>query len=82
MRLYFFNPVPLMIMRLLVVIKTIATRGETLETGKSFGKSLGKTVIAPDTPGFIVNRLGIASWISAVRMVEDGIASKEDSMLL
>lgn len=51
--LHFMNPAPLM--RLLEVVKTIATSDETLETWKEFGKSLGKTIIiAPDTPGFIV----------------------------
>ena len=75
--LHFFNPVPLM--RLLEVVKTIATSDETIEIGKSFGKSIGKAVVvAPDTPGFIVNRVGIAFWIDVIRMLEEGIASKED----
>ncbi|GAI42298.1 unnamed protein product, partial [marine sediment metagenome] len=53
--LHFFNPAP--VMRLLEIVKTIATSEETLETAKEFGKSLGKTIIvAPDIPGFIVNR--------------------------
>ena len=56
--LHFMNPVPLM--KLLEIVKTIATSDETLEVGKEFGKSLGKTiVIAKDTPGFIVNDLMI-----------------------
>ena len=75
--LHFFNPVPLM--RLLEVVKTIATSDETIEIGKSFGKSIGKAVVvAPDTPGFIVNRVGIAFWIEVIRMLEEGIATKED----
>ncbi|MFC2005490.1 3-hydroxyacyl-CoA dehydrogenase family protein [Chloroflexota bacterium] len=75
--LHFFNPVPLM--KLLEVVRTVAASDDTLKIGKSFGESLGKTVVvAPDVPGFIVNRLGIAFWVSVIRMLEDGIASKED----
>jgi len=75
--LHFFNPVPRM--KLLEVVRTIATSTETLETGKKFGESLGKTaIIAPDTPGFIVNRLLIPFMLGALRMLEAGIATKED----
>jgi len=75
--LHFMNPVP--IMRLLEIVQTIATSDETLETSKEFGKSLGKTiVVAKDTPGFIVNRLAISFTLNAIRMLEAGIASRED----
>ena len=75
--LHFMNPVP--IMKLLEIVKTIATSGETLEIGQTFGKSLGKTiVIAQDTPGFIVNRLLVPFLFNAIRMLEIGIASRED----
>jgi len=75
--LHFFNPVPLM--KLLEVVKTIATSDETIEAGRRFGESIGKTVVtAPDVPGFIVNRVGIPFWISVIRMLEEGIATKED----
>ena len=75
--LHFFNPVPLM--KLLEIVKTIATSEETLEIGKEFGKSLGKTiVIAKDTPGFIVNRLMVPQLLHAIRMLEDGVATRED----
>jgi len=75
--LHFMNPVP--IMRLLEIVKTIATSDETLETGKTFGASLGKTVVlAIDTPGFIVNRLLMPYLLDAIRMVEANIASRED----
>ena len=74
---HFFNPAPLM--KLLELVKTIATSDETLEVGKEFGKSIGKTtIVAPDTPGFIVNRLLIPFMNAAFRMLEDGIATKED----
>lgn len=75
--LHFFNPVP--VMRLLEVVKTIATSDETLETGKNFGKSLGKTiVIAQDTPGFIVNRQLMPFLLNAIRMLDAGVATRED----
>ncbi len=75
--LHFFNPAP--VMKLLEVVKTIATSDETLEVGKSFGQSLGKTVIvAQDAPGFIVNRLAVPLMLNAIRMVEAGVATAED----
>jgi len=75
--LHFFNPVP--IMKLLEIARTIATSDETLEIGKSFGKSLGKTVIvAKDTPGFIVNRILVPYLLNAIRMLESSVATRED----
>lgn len=75
--LHFMNPVP--IMKLLEIVRTIATSDETLEAGKEFGKAIGKTiVIAKDTPAFIVNALLIPYLLSAMRMYDNGIASKED----
>ncbi len=75
--LHFFNPAP--VMKLLEIIKTIATSGKALETGQTFGKSLGKTiVIAQDTPGFIVNCLLIPYLLHAIRMLDAGVATKED----
>ena len=75
--LHFFNPAP--VMKLLEVVRTIATSDETLETAKEFGKSIGKTVVvAKDTPGFIVNRLMLPELLNAVRMLEVGVATRED----
>jgi 3-hydroxybutyryl-CoA dehydrogenase len=75
--LHFFNPAP--VMRLLEIVKTIATSDEVVEISKKFGQSLGKTtVIAQDKPGFIVNRLWISYLLHAIRLYEDGIASRED----
>ncbi|MBI4266963.1 MAG: 3-hydroxybutyryl-CoA dehydrogenase [Chloroflexi bacterium] len=75
--LHFFNPVPLM--KLLEIVRSVATSDETLEAGKAFGKSVGKTiVIARDAPGFIVNRLMVPQLLNAIRMVESGVATKED----
>jgi len=75
--LHFMNPVP--VMKLLEIVKTIATSDETLEAGQTFGNSLGKTiVIAKDTPGFIVNCLLIPYLLNAVRMLDIGVATRED----
>jgi len=75
--MHFFNPVP--VMKLLEIAKTIATSDEILEAGQTFGKSLGKTiVITKDTPGFVVNCLLIPYLLNAIRMLDTGIATKED----
>ena len=66
-------------MKLLEIVRTIATSDETLELCKEFGESLGKTtVIAKDTPGFIVNRLLTPFTLNAIRMLEAGIATRDD----
>jgi 3-hydroxybutyryl-CoA dehydrogenase len=75
--IHFFNPVP--IMPLLELVRTILTSDETLAVAQEFGQSVGKTtVVAKDTPGFIVNRLLIPYLLHAVRIYEDGLATKED----
>lgn len=75
--LHFFNPVP--VMKLLEIVRTILTSDETLEICRTFGESLGKTVVvAPDTPGFIVSRLLIPYLLNAIRAVENSVASVED----
>jgi len=75
--IHFFNPPQ--VMKLVEVVRSIATSEDTLKTAKSFAESVGKTVvIAPDIPGFIVNRLLMPFLVNAIRMLEAGIASKED----
>jgi len=75
--LHFFNPVP--VMKLLEIVKTIATSDDTVETGRDFGNTLGKTVVVVnDAPGFIVNRLMVPFLLNAIRMLETGVATKED----
>jgi 3-hydroxybutyryl-CoA dehydrogenase len=74
---HFFNPVP--VMALLELVKALTTSEETLSAVRSFGESLGKTIIvAPDKPGFIVNRLLGAFMLESIRMLENGIATRED----
>ena len=75
--IHFFNPVP--VMKLVEVVKTIATSSDTVAAGKQFGEKCGKkVVIAKDSPGFIVNRLMIPFILNAIEMMDSGIATKED----
>jgi len=75
--LHFFNPAP--VMKLVEVVKTISSSEDTIETVKQFAISLGKTtVLAKDTAGFIVNFLLIPYLIAAIRMLENGQASRDD----
>jgi 3-hydroxybutyryl-CoA dehydrogenase len=74
---HFLTPVPPS--KLLEIVRSAATSDETLELGRKFGESLGKTVIvAKDIPPFIFNRLLMALEGTALQMLEDGIATKED----
>ncbi len=76
--MHFFNPVPLM--RLVEVIRGIKTSDETVATTIELAKKFGKepVEVKADVPGFLVNRLMIASAIEAIKLYEYGIASKED----
>ena len=75
--LHFFNPVP--VMGLIEMVIGLQTSAETVEAARRFGESLGKQVIqVKDTPGFIVNYLLIPYLLDAVRLVESGVATKED----
>ncbi|MBV8372055.1 MAG: 3-hydroxybutyryl-CoA dehydrogenase [Candidatus Eremiobacteraeota bacterium] len=75
--LHFFNPVP--IMKLVEVVKTIATSQATVDALFGFAIKLGKEpILALDTPGFVVNRLLVPYLLYAIRLLEQGLASKED----
>ena len=75
--IHFFNPVP--VMPLIEFVRTILTSEQTMEIAHQFGASLGKTMVtAKDTPGFIVNRLLIPYLLDAVRIYEEGLATRED----
>jgi 3-hydroxybutyryl-CoA dehydrogenase len=75
--LHFFNPAP--VMKLVEIVQTIATSEETVAELRTFAESLGKTpIVAKDTAGFVVNFLLIPYMLSAVRMYENGVATKED----
>ena len=75
--LHFFNPVP--IMKLVEVIRGLATSDDTYRAVFAFAKSLGKEPItAPDRPGFIVNRLLVPYLLDAIRSYEQGLGTIED----
>jgi 3-hydroxybutyryl-CoA dehydrogenase len=75
--MHFMNPVP--VMRLIEYVRTLTTSDETLSSAREFGESLGKRIIvSKDRAGFIVNFLLIPYLTEAVRMLEQGFASKED----
>jgi 3-hydroxybutyryl-CoA dehydrogenase len=75
--LHFFNPVP--VMKLVEVVRTIATSDETFERAFAFSKALGKKpVAAKDNSGFIVNLLLVPYMLDAIRQLERGVASVED----
>ncbi|MFJ5830689.1 3-hydroxybutyryl-CoA dehydrogenase [Streptomyces sp. NPDC093089] len=75
---HFFNPVP--VQRLVEVIPTQLTAPEvTADVTAFIERTLGKTVVlARDRAGFVVNALLVPYLVSAVRMLESGVASAED----
>jgi len=75
--LHFFNPVPMM--KLVEVVRTVATAPEVFETAVEFGKKLGKVPVRTvDKPGFIVNRLLVPYLLDAIRAYEEGVGSIAD----
>ncbi len=71
--LHFFNPAPLM--PLVEIIPAVQTSGDALVEARNLIDSWGKvTVIAKDTPGFIVNRVARPFYGEAIRILEEGIA--------
>ncbi|HKT47382.1 MAG TPA: 3-hydroxybutyryl-CoA dehydrogenase [Candidatus Acidoferrales bacterium] len=75
--LHFFNPVP--VMKLVEVVRTIATDAAVYEEAVAFGAKLGKTPVrAHDSTGFIVNRLLVPYLLDAIRALEEGVGSIVD----
>ena len=75
--LHFFNPVP--VMKLVEVVRTIATSDETFDRAFAFSKALGKVPIAAkDNSGFVVNLLLVPYMLDAIRQLERGVASIAD----
>jgi 3-hydroxybutyryl-CoA dehydrogenase len=75
--LHFFNPVPLM--KLVEVVRTIATSPEVYEAAYLFAQRLGKVPVrTSDKTGFIVNRLLVPYLLDAIRAYEEGVGSIED----
>ena len=75
--LHFFNPVP--VMKLVEVVKTIATDQQVFDTAFEFARSLGKEpIVCKDNSGFVVNLLLVPYMMDAIRALEQGVASIED----
>jgi 3-hydroxybutyryl-CoA dehydrogenase len=75
--MHFFNPVPLM--DLIEIVKSITTSDDTVEFARDYAAVLGKTaVLSGDRAGFIVNTLLIPYLNDAMRMLQDGFATRED----
>ncbi len=75
--LHFFNPVPLM--KLVEVVRTVATEPQVFADAVEFGRKLGKVPIrTSDKTGFIVNRLLVPYLLDAVRAYEEGVGSVVD----
>jgi 3-hydroxybutyryl-CoA dehydrogenase len=74
---HFFNPPP--VMKLLEVIRAITTSDETVELVAGFAERIEKTTVyAKDRAGFIVNYLLTYYLNSAIRMLDEEFATKED----
>ncbi|MBI6871119.1 3-hydroxybutyryl-CoA dehydrogenase [Clostridium aciditolerans] len=75
--MHFFNPVP--VMKLVEVIKGIATSEETKNIVVEVSKKLGKDPVeVEEAPGFVVNRILIPMINEAVGILADNVASAED----
>lgn len=75
--MHFFNPAP--VMKLIEVIKGIATSEETKNTVINIAKELGKEPVeVEEAPGFVVNRMLIPMINEAIGIYAEGIATVED----
>lgn len=75
--MHFFNPVPMM--KLVEIIKGLATSDETRDTILELTKNLGKTPVeVEEAPGFVVNRILIPMVNEGIGILADGVAKAED----
>jgi len=75
--LHFFNPVPLM--KLVEVVRTLSTSDAAYEAAADWCKAIGKTAVRTgDSTGFVVNRLLVPYMLDAIRVFEQGLASRDD----
>ncbi|MGH9208581.1 MAG: 3-hydroxyacyl-CoA dehydrogenase family protein, partial [Acidimicrobiales bacterium] len=75
--IHFFNPAPAM--SLVELVHPLTASSETLAAARSFAETCGKTVVeVKDQAGFIVNALLFPYLNNAVKLLETGVASKED----
>jgi len=76
--LHFFNPAP--IMKLVEIIRGYSTSDDTVKILTDVTVKFGKKpiVVKKDSPGFVVNRVMMAQFIEAIKLVEEGVATPED----
>ncbi len=75
--LHFFNPVPLM--KLVEVVRTVRTAPDVIPAANAWCLAIGKTAVnCGDSTGFVVNRLLVPYMVDAVRVFEQGLASRDD----
>jgi 3-hydroxybutyryl-CoA dehydrogenase len=75
--MHFFSPVP--VMKLVEIVAAVDTSAKTLDAAEAFARDIGKQPIrARDRSGFVVNLLLVPYLMAAVRMFEEGFASRED----
>lgn len=75
--MHFFNPVP--VMKLVELIKGIATSDETFQTVEMVAKKMGKEPVkVEEAPGFVVNRILLPMINEAIGIYAEGVASAED----
>lgn len=76
MGIHFMNPVP--IMKLVELVRGIATEDETFDAAKVFVRGMGKTItVAEDFPAFIVNRILMPMINEAIYTLYEGVGSVE-----
>jgi 3-hydroxybutyryl-CoA dehydrogenase len=75
--IHFFNPAPMM--NLVEIIRPLTASDDTISSVKAFVTAVGKTAVeVSDQAGFIVNNLLFPYLNNAIRLYENGIATKED----
>lgn len=75
--MHFFNPAP--VMKLVEIIKGIATSEETFQAIKELSMTIGKEPVAvEEAPGFVVNRILVPMLNEAIGVLAEGTASAED----
>ncbi len=74
--IHFSNPVPLM--KMLEVVRTLATSDESVTIARDFCASIGKSVVVvKDAPGFLANRILCPFLLNAIRMIEAGYSAED-----
>ncbi len=74
--IHFSNPVP--VMKMLEIVRTLATSDESVAIARDFCASLGKdAVVVKDAAGFLANRILCPFLLNAIRMVEAGYSAQD-----